>query len=218
MRELATGVTAGGSEALARLTRLAQRQGERLTRLIAELLDATRIQGGNLVLGLETVDLTRLVSGVVAELEEDVRRAGSTVTLDAPAALAGRWDGRRLEQVVVNLVTNALKFGEGQPITIRLAERQGLACLEVEDQGIGIEPARQAAVFEPFVQAVAPLHYGGLGLGLFICRRIVEAHGGAITVRSSPGQGSTFVVALPVRGPGAEGSNGSCRPPSRTSS
>jgi len=111
------------------------------------------------------------------------------------------WDPSRLEQVVTNLMTNAAKFGAGKPIEIRIERLDGTARLAVTDHGIGIDPARRPYVFDRFERAVPSSRYGGLGLGLYIARSIVVAHGGTIAVDSEPGAGSTFTVTLPCTTP-----------------
>jgi signal transduction histidine kinase len=119
------------------------------------------------------------------------------VRIDAEEAVAGVWDPSRLEQVVTNLLTNALKFGPGHPIEVRVHGAGVVAELVVRDYGVGIEPARQPFVFDRFERAVSARHYGGLGLGLYITRRIIQAHGGEVRVASEPGHGATFTVTLP---------------------
>jgi signal transduction histidine kinase len=124
--------------------------------------------------------------------------AGCELSYQAPLRpVTGNWDRLRLEQVVTNLISNAIKYGPRKPIELRIEQSDGTARLTVRDQGIGISEHDQARVFEPFERAVSVRHYGGFGLGLWITRKIVEAHGGAIRVQSRPGEGSTFVVELP---------------------
>ena len=134
------------------------------------------------------MDLAALVREVVAPLRAGRRRGrAARWTVDAPDARAGRWDRLRLEQVVTNLLTNALKYGAGKPV-------RGAACGEeahgrgcgCATEGIGIAPEDQPRIFERFERAVATAHYGGLGLGLYITRQIVEALGGTIRVESRP--------------------------------
>jgi signal transduction histidine kinase len=144
------------------------------------------------------VDLRALVQRVVTDLQPEFGRAKCDVRLDAPTSVQGTWDPTRLEQVMTNLLANAMKFGAGKPIDVAVARIGDRARLSVRDRGIGIEVARQAHIFERFERAVSVRHYGGLGLGLYICRRIVEAHGGCIGVESEPGAGATFVVELPL--------------------
>lgn len=178
----------------------AERQTRRLGRLVDALLDVSRIQAGKLELTREPMDLAALVREVTALIGEEARRAGCEVALTAPdEPLVGRWDRARLEQVVINLLSNAIKYGAGSPIALSLARRDGCAVLEVRDHGIGVPPAERARIFERFERAVSSKHYGGLGLGLYIVRRIVDAHGGHIVVESAPGQGARFIVELPLQ-------------------
>jgi signal transduction histidine kinase len=111
--------------------------------------------------------------------------------------VSGRWDPLRIEQVIGNLLLNASKFGEGKPITITVEGDPDQARVVVTDRGIGISPPDQARVFERFERAVAAGSVVGLGLGLYIARQIVEAHGGRIELQSAIGEGSTFIVELP---------------------
>jgi signal transduction histidine kinase len=111
--------------------------------------------------------------------------------------VVGRWDGFWIRQAIGNLLTNATKFGAGRPIEVVLEADPTSATLAVRDQGIGIAPADQERIFAPFERAVSADHYGGLGLGLHIVRRVVSAHGGSVEVESRPGAGATFTVRLP---------------------
>jgi signal transduction histidine kinase len=117
------------------------------------------------------------------------------------ASLPGEWDRLRLEQVLDNLVANAVKFGAGHPVEVsaEAGAEDGSVRLEVSDHGIGISPEDQRRIFDRFERAVPATHYGGLGLGLWIVRNIVQAHGGDIRVESEPGKGSRFEVTLPAR-------------------
>jgi signal transduction histidine kinase len=183
---------------VAKLSTTATRQAARLKALVHELLDVTRLTRGAPSLELEQVDLRALVQRVVTDLQPELERAKCDVRLHSPTPVQGTWDSNRVEQVVTNLLANAMKFGAGKPIDVALARIGDRAQLSVHDRGIGIEPERQARIFERFERAVSASHYGGLGLGLYICRRIVEAHGGSIRVESQPGAGATFVVELPL--------------------
>jgi predicted ATPase/signal transduction histidine kinase len=177
---------------------LAERQGKRLTRLIRELLDVTRLERGAIGLEREEVELGALVRGVVTRFAPELNKAGCEVSVAAPEPVAGRWDPMRLEQVVLNLLSNAAKFGSGRPIEIRVGRRDGLASLAVTDHGIGIHPDQHQRIFERFERGVPATHYGGLGLGLYVCRGLVLAHGGSISVESQLDQGATFIVTLPL--------------------
>jgi PAS domain S-box-containing protein len=176
----------------------AERQTRRLGRLVDALLDVSRIEAGRLELNREPTDLAQLAREVVRGLGEDLRRAGCEVVLDVPAQLVGCWDRARLEQVLTNLLSNAFKYGVGQPIDVLVAGGEGWARLTVRDRGIGVPEGERGRIFERFERAVSARHYGGLGLGLYIVRRIVDAHGGRALVTSPEGGGAAFTVELPL--------------------
>ncbi len=177
---------------------VAQRQVRNLADLISQLLDVTRISRQGLLLRREEVDLAAVVREGVEALAPQAERAGCAVEVHAEGPVVGRWDRLRLEQVVTNLMTNALKYGAGRPVRVAVSREGSVARLEVEDQGIGIEPEALQRIFDRFERAVSERHYGGLGLGLYITREVVEAHGGTISARSAPGRGATFTVELPL--------------------
>ncbi|WP_234023397.1 sensor histidine kinase [Sorangium cellulosum] len=126
----------------------------------------------------------------------DARR---TVQLDLDEAVIGRWDPSRMEQVLLNLLSNAMKYGAGGPVHVVVRRQAERALLVVRDHGMGIAEADQARIFERFERAVSVRNFGGLGLGLYIVRWIVAAHGGTIRVESKPGAGATFIVELPLQ-------------------
>ncbi|HWE29955.1 MAG TPA: HAMP domain-containing sensor histidine kinase, partial [Polyangia bacterium] len=179
---------------------LTERQVRRLERLINNLLDVSRIAVGRFGLQLEDADLSASIRDVAAQLSAELARSGSTLTLHLPDTALGHWDPLRLEQVVVNLMTNAVKYGEGKPIDVTLELDERKARLMVRDHGIGVAAADHERIFGRFERAVS-LNYGGLGLGLYITRQIVLAHGGTIRVDSKLGDGSTFIVELDRAGP-----------------
>jgi PAS domain S-box-containing protein len=185
-----------------RLLDAADRQGTRLARLVDSLLDVTRISSGQLRLEPAPADLALVVREVAASFKDELAGSGSTLALEVPGPVAGLWDRARMEQVVTNLLSNAIRYGKGKPIAIALVGEGGKARLEVRDKGIGIAPADQEVIFERFRRAVPAGQYGGLGLGLYIVREIVRAAGGTVRVESAPGAGATFVVDLPRREPG----------------
>jgi PAS domain S-box-containing protein len=180
----------------------AERQTRRLGRLVDALLDVSRIEAGRLELNREPTDLAQLAREVVRVLAEDLRRAGCEVVLDVPAELIGYWDRARLEQVMTNLLSNAFKYGAGRPIDVIVAGAGEVARLTVRDRGIGVPEGEHGRIFERFERAVSARHYGGLGLGLYIVRRIVDAHGGRAMVTSPEGGGAAFTVELPIAEPG----------------
>jgi PAS domain S-box-containing protein len=175
---------------------VAQRQVRRLADLVESLLDVSRLSTGRLQLRLAEVDLTAVTREMISQLQQQAQSAGCEVRLEAPGPVRGMWDQLRLEQVVTNLLTNAFKYGAGRPIHLRTWEEAGKAKLQVKDEGIGIDPAHHRRIFGMFERAVSDRHYGGLGLGLYITRQIVESLGGTIYVDSVPGQGATFTVEL----------------------
>ncbi len=180
---------------------VANNQVDRLTRLVRELLDVARISEGRLRLEPEGVDLVALSREVLGRLGDDMARLGTVVHLRERGPVEGRWDRSRLEQVVTNLVGNALKYGRGQPVELEVSLGEGLAYLKVRDQGIGIAPEQQVRLFQRFQRGVSVRHYGGFGLGLWIARQVVEAHGGRISLESALDVGTTFTVELPLSPP-----------------
>lgn len=165
-------------------------QVDRLIELVNELLDVSRLRAGRFELNLGDVDLAALIREVAARID-----TSSRLQL-ALAEVTGRWDRLRLEQVITNLLSNALKYGDGKPVEVELRLGADVTVV-VRDHGIGIAPEDQARIFDRFERAVSGQKYSGLGLGLWISRKLVEAHGGSITVESAPGVGSTFTLRLP---------------------
>jgi PAS domain S-box-containing protein len=205
--QLARQVRAGGNEKTVDLAGRCEKQVARLIRLADELLDVSRISAARLHLNPEEMDLSQLARDVVERLEESARRADCTLEVKAHGTVAGFWDRLRLDQVLSNLLTNALKFGAGEPVVVEVSAQGADALLSVADRGIGIHDADQRRIFERFQRAVTAETYPGMGLGLWITREIVEAHGGKIAVESRPGAGATFRVSLPRRlGGESEGS------------
>jgi len=176
----------------------AERQGHRLEKLVAALLDVSRIHMGRLELDVDAVELGAAVAEAIAGVEEEAAQNGSTISVQG-TPVHGEWDRLRVSQVATNLVANAVKYGAGKPVEVRYGPAGDHAILMVRDHGIGIDPSDQLHIFERFERAVSSRNYGGLGLGLFIVKRIVEAHGGTISVESRPGEGATFRVELPLR-------------------
>jgi signal transduction histidine kinase len=179
----------------------------RLEELVAELLDAARIQRGQLDLHPEQVDLAAIVRDVVERFElSGQRTTRHQIILDAPASLVGVWDPEGIDQVVTNLVSNALKYSpQGGRVSVRLEEFDDAARLTVSDTGIGIAPEFQTELFKPFERGSA-LDQGisGTGLGLYIIKRVVEQHGGTVALDSAPGAGTTVTIDLPCSPAAAE--------------
>jgi signal transduction histidine kinase len=178
----------------------ADRHVNRLRRLIGDLLDVTRISAGKLTLSLEPVDLAAITREVADRQTEVFANAGSQLKIEAPDSLVGVWDGLRVEQLLQNLLGNAVKYGAGREVCVSLMQEDSDAVLRVRDEGIGIDPSAHQRIFERFERAVSS-NYGGLGLGLYIVRQITDAHGGSVGVQSAAGKGATFTVRLPLRSP-----------------
>ncbi len=187
----AAGLPPLAPEELSERARAMDQQASRLNALIDELLDVSRITAGRLRLLLEPVDLAMLARDVVERFGSPLASASGDLNA------VGEWDRLRLDQVVTNLVSNALKYGDGKPVAVRVEATATRARLIVEDHGVGIAEEHQARIFDRFERFASERHFGGLGLGLWISRQIVEGLGGTITVQSEPGRGSTFVVDLP---------------------
>jgi PAS domain S-box-containing protein len=168
---------------------MAQRQIERLTRLVGELMDVSRITVGRLRLELEETDLSAVVRDVVARMGEQARSAHSYVAVNAGPPVIGMWDRIRVEQVVENLLTNAFKFGRDKSIDVTVEDRGATGRLIVADHGIGIAPEDVERIFHRYEQAIASSAFGGLGLGRYNARQIIEAHGGPIPIESPLGAG-----------------------------
>jgi signal transduction histidine kinase len=178
-----------------------ERLTRRITLVVNSVVDVARMRGGTLEIHVEEVDLSEAARRVLARLESEITTSGSDVSLDAPTAVVGRWDPARVDQVLTNLLANAIKFGEGKRIVVTVDGDEHQARLAVTDNGIGIAPEHHERIFGRFETAETGKAVPGLGLGLYICGEIADAHGGTIAVQSTPGLGSTFVVEFPRRPP-----------------
>ena len=174
----------------------ALRASERLATLIDTLVDAQAARGP-LTLAPTELDLAELVAAITERLRARAAECGTELVIDVPS-IRGHWDRPRLDQAITNLMLNALKYGCGKPISITAVVEPTSVQLTVRDGGIGVRAEDLERIFGKFERAVH-LDYGGLGLGLFITRQIVEAHGGRIEAESAPDEGATFRVQLPLR-------------------
>ena len=197
-RRLARSRPDSGSE-LSREVEAIDRQVGRLEALTAALLDVSRIASGRLALHPEPVDLVALVDEIVHRFRADQSEGAPVIEFHGGAGVSGEWDPSRIDQVVSNLIVNAISYGKGKPVHVSVDAAGDARRIMVRDEGIGIADDQKARIFERFERAVPSSNYGGLGLGLWIARQIVDAHGGTIDVDSEPGQGSTFTVTLPRR-------------------
>lgn len=183
------------------------KQIDRLTELVDALLDVSRAAAGRLDLKLEDVDLTATVTAAGERFKDDLASAGCSLSIvvTGPSGqrspIVGRWDRLRLDEIVTNFLSNAIKYGAGKPIQIRVSATDAVATIEVQDHGIGISAADQERLFRRFARVASPEHYGGFGLGLWIVKVLVEAMRGQVSVRSAVGRGSIFVAELPRHPP-----------------
>lgn len=185
-------------ESFASLVNITDKQILRLTRLVEDMLDITRIENGKLTLNLERLEFNQLVKEVLQTFEEEYRRAGCELRVDIADGLFIKGDRYRMEQVITNLLSNALKYGKSSPVDVKAYSEGNSIKLMVKDQGIGIAPENIQRVFERFERAVNSSSIGGLGLGLYITRQIVELHHGKIHIESTLGKGSEFTVEFPA--------------------
>lgn len=182
---------------LERMQLLAQDFIQRSTRL----LDVSRIEAGNLQLRPSETDLSALVLSVAQKYDVTAAHMRSPVDLDIKGGVTGALDRLAVEQVVENLLSNALKFGAGGPVTVRLRSDGRSARLDVQDRGIGMSPDQQGRVFGRFEQVIAQHRGPGFGVGLWLSNHLVAAMDGRIAVSSHMGEGSTFTVTLPLAPP-----------------
>ena len=174
-------------------------QVRRFGELIERLLDVSSIVAGHLEINVEEVDLVALSREVIDRFESVLTKSGATLSFEATGCVLGHWDRLRVDQVLTNLLSNAMKYGAAKPIEVAVRQRLNMAVLTVRDHGIGIKPEDRERIFGRFERAVSASQYPGLGLGLWITRQIVEAMGGTISVESGPDlEGSIFTVELPA--------------------
>jgi len=186
-------------EKFEKLLQMTDRQISKLSRLIDDMLDISRISSGKFILQPETFDLKELVYDITDRFSNELLSAGSELRLNIPEGLLVHWDRLRIEQVIINLLGNAIKYGAGKPVTISVNSNEGRVQISIQDEGIGIAKKDQNRIFGRFERAVSNSYFAGLGLGLYIVTQILEAHGGNIRVESELQQGSTFIVDLPLQ-------------------
>jgi len=187
-------------EKVARRLEITRRQVDRLAALVSTLVDVSRITSGKVQLTRQLADLAEIIRSVSERFGEELLRSGSTLALERQGPIWGNFDVSRIDQVLSNLVSNAIRYGRGKPIVIGAVSLGQTARFWVEDFGIGIAPEHQTRIFQRYERATSSTNYAGLGLGLWISRQLVEAMGGTISVRSVVDAGSIFTVDIPRGG------------------
>jgi PAS domain S-box-containing protein len=184
---------------LAKKLERAARNSDRLAALIESLLSVTRLAHGKLVLKPIPLDLVHVVDQSIDGLRSQATKAGCEIVLSSAGPVRGIWDRLRMEQVCMNLLSNALKYGAGHPVEVRVVADEDTATVEISDRGTGIPEPDLERIFDRFERASSLRHYGGLGLGLYVSREIVRGHAGSIHAANRPGGGATFTVRLPMQ-------------------
>ncbi|MGI4849924.1 MAG: hybrid sensor histidine kinase/response regulator [Janthinobacterium lividum] len=177
------------------------RQIQSMVRLINDMVDVSRIRSGKLSLRPEPGELAGLLGRIAGDIEQRFAAAGNRIELQLPGPVHGVWDEFRLEQIIMNLLTNALRYGGPKPVELTLTVDGERAHVIVRDQGAGIAAADQQRIFAPFERVDHRDTRDGLGLGLYIARQLAESHGGSLEVESEAGKGATFRLTLPCEPP-----------------
>jgi signal transduction histidine kinase len=201
-RRMLSGPRQPDAAAMLRMVERDERQIRSMVRLVDDMLDVSRARTGKLTVVPAPFDLAASAAAVVDAIQEHARAEGVAIHLAAPPSLTLVGDEFRIEQVITNLLTNALRYGGGKPVTVTVGQREqeAEAFVSVRDQGMGIAPADQERIFEQFERTDGVEQVPGLGLGLFIARQIAQAHQGRLEVRSAPGEGAEFILSVPVAG------------------
>lgn len=186
-------------ERLIKMVETSDRQISRLSVLIDDLLDVTRISAGKLSLNKENFSIAEMVTDVVSQYSHQFKYTHSTVEVVIENDMIGFWDKVRIEQVIINLLTNAAKYAPQKPILTKVFTEGNTVKVQVTDQGPGISVENHDRIFKRFERVSDKQNIGGLGLGLYICKQIVEAHRGKIYVQSTVGLGATFILELPQK-------------------
>lgn len=186
-------------EQLHKMLARSERQLKSMIRLIEDMLDVSRIKNGKLSIKPDDTHLSALVQRIAEDLTPLAKEAGTGFELAVEADIHGYWDAFRIEQIIINLMTNAVRYGKGMPVQVSLSMDGERACIQVKDQGIGISEHELKNIFEAFERGGDNEVKAGLGLGLYISRKLAEAHGGEISVSSQKDAGSTFTLRIPLR-------------------
>jgi signal transduction histidine kinase len=176
-----------------------ENQTKRLSRMINDLLAVSVLTVGHLNLEYEEIDLSKLTKGVLNDFQARIEKENIKIIFNSEENVLGSWDKIRIEQAISNFISNAIKYGEHNPIEVGVSRQKKFAQFIIKDNGIGISKQKQKIIFELFQRAVAPEDYKGLGVGLYITQKIVNAHGGTVEVWSKPKSGSRFTMRIPLK-------------------
>jgi signal transduction histidine kinase len=199
-RRMLSGPKVPDPDAMLKMVERDERQVRSMVRLLDDMLDVSRARTGRLAMLPAPFDLAASTREVVDAIQEQASHAGVAITVAAPPTLPVVGDEFRIEQVITNLLTNALRYGRGKPVAVvaGVREQEPEAFVSVRDQGMGVAPADQERIFEQFERVEGSNQVPGLGLGLYIARQIAQAHQGRLEVRSTLGEGAEFVLSLPL--------------------
>lgn len=176
-----------------------EKQINRISRLVDDMLEITHITSGKLSLDFEETDLGLLVIDVLNRFSLQLEENNISLVTNISSGIIGNWDRYKIEQIFINLLTNAVKYGENKPIEIEVKAKNNNAILLVRDHGIGIKKDDHERVFLQFERAISASSISGLGLGLYIVNKLIEYHKGTISIQSELSKGSTFIVELPLK-------------------
>ncbi len=193
------GASLSDKELVKNLTENAEGQIDRFGKLIDTLLNFSQIQSGRLKLEYSQFELNQVIRDTVERFTPELQAANCKIILDLGAPVEGEWDLLRVEQVLINLLSNGIKYAPGKPITVKVSSDIEKVWIRVIDQGPGIPPEDRELIFQRFERSTGSKAIPGLGLGLYVVRQIIDTHGGTILVESELGVGSKFTVSLPRR-------------------
>lgn len=185
-------------EKLLNMLQSTEQQSKRLSKMINDLLNLSLIRTGRLDLEKERIDLGQLVKEVIDRFSEKAERDGCPIHFQTEENVIGDFDKLRIDQAITNLISNAIKYGDHEPIEITVKKKDHIGKITVSDNGIGIPKDRQERIFDRFERAVPNNSYKGLGVGLYITQHIIRTHHGRISLQSAPNQGATFTIELPL--------------------
>lgn len=176
-----------------------EQQTDRLSKMISDLSNVSLITTGRMKLEAAEFDMAQTVKDIVQHVKMSMRKKDYPITVDVPDSLVVIFDKVRIEQVITNLITNAIKYGNNKPIEVKLEKKGITVRLTVKDKGLGIPKHMQAKIFGRFERGNGHNEIKGLGVGLYITNQIISAHEGKINLKSKPGSGSEFSIELPAK-------------------